>query len=64
MNNNDIINEFEHIDDKTVYNFHNYQEWHQCSKHFIKYPGVPGACPLCMVKTYIYEKIRIEEVGY
>lgn len=64
MNNNDIINEFEHIDDKTVYDYHNCENWHQCSKHFIKYPGVPGACPLCMVKTYIYEKIRIEEIGY
>ena len=64
MINEDIINEFEHIDDKTVYDYHNYEDWDQCTKHFIKYRGVAGACPLCMVKAYIYEKIRIEEVGY
>jgi len=63
MNNEDIINEFEHIDDQTVLNYHNYKFWNQCTKHFIKYRGY-GGCPLCMVKTFIYEKIRIEEQGY
>ena len=64
LNNEDIINEFEHIDDRTVLNYHNYKFWNQCTKHFIKYRGYGGGCPLCMIKTFIYEKIRIEEQGY
>lgn len=64
MNNEDIINEFEHIDDRTVLNYHNYENWNQCTSHFIKYRGIAGDCPLCTVKTFIYEKIRIEEQGY
>jgi hypothetical protein len=65
MNNDSIKEEFDYIEDKCHINYHRgYYTWHQCDKHFIKYRGVVGDCPLCMVKTFIYEKIRIEEVGY
>ena len=64
MNNESIKEEFDYIEDKCYINYHKYEEFHQCDKHFIKYRGCGGDCPLCMVKTFIYEKIRIEEVGY
>ena len=61
MKNDSIKEEFDLIDDMTHVNYHKYEDWHQCTKHFIKYRGCGGDCPLCMVKTFIYEKIEIDE---
>ena len=37
------------------------EEWNECSFHHIKHHGVAGGCPLCMLKTFLLEKQRIEE---
>jgi len=34
--------------------------WQECDYHHIKHHGVPGGCPLCMLRTYLEEKQRIE----
>lgn len=37
------------------------EEWNECSFHHIKHHGVPGGCPICMLKTFLEEKQSLTE---
>lgn len=64
MKNDEILNELDYIDDRCEWLNDNNYEFEQCSKHLIKHKGVAGACPICLLRVMIEEKIRIEEQGY
>ena len=71
---NELWFEFDNIDEMCEKNYKNLKkkEWkidwkteiNECSYHHIKHYGVPGECPLCMLKTFLLEKERIQSNDY
>ena len=63
---NELWFEFDNIDESCEENYikldqierKNYQQMNQCDYHHIIHFGVPGECPLCMLKTFLLEKER------
>jgi hypothetical protein len=51
--------ELDGIDDYVESHNKEHDEYFECSKHEIKHRGVPGACPLCLLRTFFEEKERI-----
>ena len=62
---NELWFEFDNIDESCEENYNKkYQQMNQCSYHHIIHFGVPGECPLCMLKTFLLEKERIQSNDY
>lgn len=57
----EIESEFDYIENMCLENFRKNKETNECSIHFITHYDVAGACPLCLLHTFIKEKQRIGE---
>ena len=71
---NELWFEFDNIDESCEKNYNKYLEselnfnedkfHNQCSFHHIIHFGISGECPLCMLKTFLLEKERIQSNDY
>jgi len=62
----DLFFELDSIDERCIENYKNLKkkelkidfktEINECSYHHIKHYGVPGECPLCLLRTFLKEK--------
>ena len=62
----DLFFELDSIDERCIENYKNLKkkelktDWkteiNECSYHHIKHYDVPGACPLCLLRTFLKEK--------
>ena len=53
----DLFFELDSIDERCIENYKKLKtEINECSYHHIKHYGVPGECPLCLLRTFLKEK--------
>ena len=54
----DLFFELDSIDERCIENYKNLKKFKTeiCSYHHIKHYGIPGECPLCLLRTFLKEK--------
>lgn len=53
----DLFFELDSIDERCIENYKKFNVYvAECSYHHIKHYGVPGECPLCLLRTFLKEK--------